>query len=191
MTIAERAAMVTKQRQLQAQRQQQAAQERAAAWAGLDSLASSSMSPSLAPSKPVDASPAEDDWGFAGLGTAAASKPSSRPAAPPQTSTLDDDDWGLGDFSSANPSTSSSSNVQSSSRSSNAKTSQSIWDMDEFASPTTAPAARSRPDSPGDFDFGEREDRLMAGEESDGNDILGDLGKPADRLAVRVSPQVR
>ncbi|EIW74510.1 hypothetical protein CONPUDRAFT_159811 [Coniophora puteana RWD-64-598 SS2] len=187
MTIAERAAMATRQRQQEAQKQQQAAQTQAAAWAGLDSLGSSSPSLSLAPSKPASASPPVDEWDFAGLGAVTAAKPSPIPAAPPKASTLDDDDWGLADFSSAKPTASGSANGQSNGRGGNAKSSQSIWDMDEFAS---APAARSRSDSLGDFDFGNREDRLMAGDESDEDDILGELSKPTDSVAARSSPQV-
>jgi len=48
----------------------------------------------------------------------------------------------------------------------------------------------SRPASPGDFDFGDREyggDSLLQSENSDEDDILGDLAKPIDQLPSRTA----
>lgn len=52
----------------------------------------------------------------------------------------------------------------------------------------SSPAVRSRSNSPGDFDFGDREDRLLndSGSEGEGGeDILGMLAKPADSMPKR------
>ena len=134
------------------------------AWVGLDSLAGgASFSSSLQP-KPTTPE-VDDDWIF---GSAPAPVPN-----PPS------DDLGLEDFvSRPKP-----SGETPPSRSTKAN---SLWDLDDFNSVSdqdrriSSPASNlppSRSDTPGDFDFGDRENALLDDSGSD-DDILGDLGKP-------------
>ncbi|EGO02318.1 hypothetical protein SERLA73DRAFT_166772 [Serpula lacrymans var. lacrymans S7.3] len=93
------------------------------------------------------------------------------------------DDWDLGGLSSPQPTTKPPTRSQPS---------QSIWDIDDFTSesvsPLQAPAHKflSRSDSPGDFDFGNREDGLLDNDSDHGDDILGDLSKPIDKVAKNI-----
>ncbi|KAF9234152.1 hypothetical protein BU15DRAFT_90081 [Melanogaster broomeanus] len=110
--------------------------------------------------------------------------------------TIDNDDWGLSDFSSPPPVTQSKSpsTAASTAKSASAPKPQTLWDLDDFALP---PPSHSQTGTPGDFDFGDREDGLLDDDDSDGedtfglrvranprtantqeDDLLGDLGKP-------------
>lgn len=153
LTIAERTRKA-EQDKLDAQARQQSQSSTSSApssaWLGLDSLGASSQSHS-------SSSHGEDDWFTA--------TPTSGPAAAVKTSPypaqqLEDDDWGLSDFGTPAASTETASKHAS-------------------RRPYDEPMSRSRPDSPGrDFDFGEREDILSHQANDDGDDILGELGKP-------------
>jgi hypothetical protein len=67
---------------------------------------------------------------------------------------------------------------------------KSVWDIDDFDSSSPSdPQLLPRSRTPGDFDFGDREDGLLRSHSDDGNDdILGDLGRPVD--VVGASSQV-
>lgn len=185
MTIAERAAQAERQK-LEDLRRHHAVKNQASLgnWAGLDSLANSS---SPAPSKPSrvlsnpDSLLGDEDWGFG-------SAPRSKPKPPIKNSekvasiSIDNygDGWGLDDFGAPASRTSS----QSKSRPQASKPT-SILDLDELSSPPSSssklmslPAVRV--DSPGDFDFGNREDALLDNESDDEEDILGALSKPVE-----------
>ncbi|TFK47023.1 hypothetical protein OE88DRAFT_1666848 [Heliocybe sulcata] len=173
MTIAQRAAQAEKERAEQMRRQQEAHKAQNSAWAGLDSLGTPSVSAS------TSATAATDDWDF-GLSSPATtvSQPKPSPAA---LSVHDDDDWGLGDFSSA---------PVASPVPSKPLASQSPFDLEDFGSSRDG-ATPTRIDSPGDFDFGEKEDRLLDDQSGDEDDLLGDLGKPVDSIRRRSPPQSR
>ncbi len=136
------------------------------AWVGLDSLAEgASFSSSLQP-KPATPE-VGDDWIFGSATTPA-----------PE---LSNDDLGLGDFVSR-PKPSGETLPPRSSKA------NSLWDLDDFNSASdqdhriSSPASNlppSRSDTPGDFDFGDRENALLDEDSGSDDDILGDLGKPA------------
>lgn len=188
MTIAERAAKVERERREMLLRSQQNAAKAPtmSAWDGLDTLAQRSSPASLKPSTASTSNLVDDDWGF-GAAAAASTSNAAPKAKPVSAPTVDDDDWGLGDFASA-PSTSKPAKAPPPARQASAK-SQAIWDLDEFsevASDTPPPRARQRSDSPGeDFDFGNREDRLLDNDENDEDDILGVLSKPVPKHPPR------
>ena len=136
------------------------------AWVGLDSLAGGApFSSSLQP-KPTTPE-VDDDWIF-GSATTPAPKPSN-------------DDLGLEDFVSR-PKPSGDALPPPSSKA------NSLWDLDDFNSAPdqdrrfpspTSNLRLSRSDTPGDFDFGDRENALLDDDSGSDDDILGDLGKPA------------
>lgn len=183
MTIAERAALVEKQKMEQYLKQQDQARMQAAAWNGLDSLAISGRNSTLGMGNHANHSK-DDGWA---LGVSASVGNSSSTSA---NHTAEDDNWGLVDFVSTPSNTGSSHPVPSA---------QPIWDFDEFSSP--APVASTsrnlhpivhesapRPNNPGDFDFENREDILLGGDSHDEDDILGMLSKPVDTIPKRMSP---
>jgi hypothetical protein len=166
MTIAQRAAKAEREKGELLLKQQQKQFAQASAWNGLDSLDSSSAfstKPSPSP-QPQD----DVDWIF---DEPPSTKPPSKPSAP--LSHTDDDDWGLSDFVSA-PTPQKSRGVS--------KNPQSLWDLDDqFPSHSSLSTRQSsRSNSPGDFDFGNREDGLLDDNSNDEDDVLGILGKPAD-----------
>ncbi|TFK33258.1 hypothetical protein BDQ12DRAFT_658124 [Crucibulum laeve] len=182
MTIAERAAQAEKQRLEQMQRRQQEVKKQASAWDGLDTLGISNAKPSSSSSSAMD-----DDWGFGSSLAAPASKPTPQRTPPPPVVAVDDD-WGLSEFSTAPIPQSQPPPSRSTSQTSK---SPSLWDLDEFSSPPSAARspsppipAKRRPDSPGDFDFGDREDGdgLLDSNSQDEDDILGVLSKPVDAI---------
>lgn len=193
LTMAERAAKVAKEREQRAQQTASAAPV-ASAWAGLDSLAKPTSYSSV---KHASSSPLPvDDWIF--------DSPAPRAAAAsikPPSPALVEEDWGLGDFSSA-PSTSGQSQQHRPlpSSSPNPSHSQNIWDIDQTAvsnrpasrkasTPTPPPRREANPEE--DFDFGDGAVGLLdSQDQSDDEDILGILGKPASkRLPVTVRHQ--
>ncbi|KAI0068526.1 hypothetical protein BV25DRAFT_1791757 [Artomyces pyxidatus] len=187
LTIAERAAKAEAERQAKYAEKQQAAQQHTTAWAGLDSLV---KGPSLPPrmAQASSSPPLDDDWLFGSM------KP-AKPASPVRKAPVaEEDDWGLHEFISR---PAESKPVQFT------QTSQpkSLWELDQFDSssqplppPSSRPATRSpipsRSDTPGDFDFGDREDALLDDDSQDGDDILGDLARPVDDIPKRPSPPV-
>lgn len=208
MTIAQRAALVETQRQEETMRKIEASRKQSEAWAGLDSLGSQGLA-RKSPGQVDNRNGLEDDWGFGAMGSS--SNSTKVPTAAP-VSTADDDDWGLGDFVSAPSTGKSPASENPPTKPTRAQPSQSLWDLDEFASPslpTTAktaqtPPTRSTTNSPGDFDFGNREDGLV--DDDDGNDnddvygaankyrrnddeddILGMLSKPVALASQRPS----
>lgn len=211
LTIAERAAQAERDRREGALRRHQAAaarvQTQSSAWDGLDTLAAARPTPtSTASSGPPEE---EEDWGL-GLGSALRGgvQNGGRASASPVVSApsrvdRDQDDWGLGDFAAKPSSMSTATSPAPPPR-------QAIWDLDDFASPSPAPPAHASSAEPlgspplireptphadplADFDFGNREDRLLNddGDEHDEDDILGILSKPVDALPKRGSPFVR
>lgn len=142
-----------------------AVRQTTSAWAGLDSLGQFA---SAKPSTPAQAStPQDDDWLFGSepaKPSTSTTKPASSKSLPPQK-----DDWGLDDFISQ-PAAQRSAG-------------QSLLDLDVFNPVPTSQASRASPQplirssTPGDFDFGDREDRLLDNQ-SDEDDILGELSKP-------------
>lgn len=149
------------------------AQKSASAWAGLDSLGEFT---SVKPSTPAQVStPQDDDWLFgsetAKPSTAATGSTSNKSPPPPK------DDWGLDDFISQ-PAAQQPTSTQ--------PAGQSLLDLDEFSSAPTSQSSRTSPQpplrsgTPGDFDFGDREDGLLDNQ-SDEDDILGELSKPVSK----------
>lgn len=163
MTIAERAAQAERERQLQIRQQQAKAKQQASAWAGLDSLGEFTSRPSSTSQPAVSA---DSDWGFGLEATTASTSSGTANAAP-----VSQNDWGLDDFISQPAPSKPVAAPQTSS----------LLDLDEFTSPSTVQPQRYTPDvrsnTPGDFDFGDREDRLLS-DHSDEDDILGELSKP-------------
>jgi hypothetical protein len=153
-------------------------------WAGLDSLAGTSSFSSSQPSKPKS-SGIGDDWLF----DASTSSPPVEPSPPDPPN----DDWGLDDFISR-PKPSDEVPPAPSSHG------KSLLDLDDFQSSSerdqsfsssaqTHPPSRS--DTPGDFDFGDRENALLDDDSGSDDDILGGLGRPVqERPAERLTPSV-
>ncbi|KAF8653624.1 hypothetical protein AX16_003776 [Volvariella volvacea WC 439] len=203
LTMAERAAKVQREQleRIQGQRQQSSGTSTSgstSAWAGLDSLASlSSASKATVPqaSKSSNAASLFDDWGpdSTPLSSSATQPAQSAKPSVRATASKDDDDWGL-DFAS----TKSTQPIQpSTSRttSTTAKPQGLLWDLDELTNDTTSSQRKQNKepahfDSPGDFDFGDREDRVMDKDSDDEDDILGDLAKPVDAVKRSSSRRV-
>ncbi|KAK0207123.1 hypothetical protein DFS33DRAFT_645891 [Desarmillaria ectypa] len=170
MTIAERAAKAERERMEKLQQSQKIAPiQTSSAWDGLDSLGQKSSPAVVSTSQSFS----NDDWGF-NTSTPGASKPAASAAA------VDDDDWGLYDFGVSTKQSQKSSPKP-------ATPAQNIWDMDSNEVPF-----RRGTDSPSnDFDFGEHEDELLgfhAQSKVHDDDILGELGRPADAVPPRSSP---
>jgi hypothetical protein len=190
LTIAEQAAQAERQKLESLRRQQHTLKAEASrTWAGLDTLANASPA-TLNP----DTLLGSDDWGFS-------SAPSSQQKQPTNNSTKtasssipidDEDDWGLHDFG-APASKSSSQEKQHPHPSTKLK---SILDLDDLSpSPSSSSKLVSSPpertDSPGDFDFGNREDALSDAESDEEGDLLGELSKPVEHISRRPPPSVR
>ena len=154
-------------------------------WSGLDSLGTAStLTP---PQKQV--TPQDDfDWIFN-----APASTSSKPAPPlpitkqPSVIAAEDDDWGLSDFVSRP----SPAPAPSAPRQQVAKPS-SIWDIEDVEhsdQPSPPPRKATRPNSPGDdFDFGNREDKLLDNDSNDEDEILGSLLNPVGSAPSRRPP---
>ena len=143
------------------------------AWAGLDSLAgaTSLSSPQTSKSK---LSGIDDDWPFDS--STSSTYVESASALKPST-----DDWGLGDFvSRPKPSGEASPEPPSQGKS--------LWDLDFTSSSKRDQGITSsvqdftppRSGTPGDFDFGDRENALLDDDSGSDKDILGDLGRPIE-----------
>ena len=194
MTMAQRAAQAERQKSEQLLRQQKTSQHTSAAWAGLDALGASTPSGTNGSSSNTQ----EDEWGFEFASPAPqATQPKRASSAPKATVAVDDDDWGLGDFGSQ-PAPSKAQPTPVRPAPVSQKSTGSLWDLDEFTSPSSQDARKPSPEppinrssTPGDFDFGDREDGLLNDRSDDEDDILGDLGKPVDRIKVTKAPSVR
>ncbi|PCH40723.1 hypothetical protein WOLCODRAFT_117539 [Wolfiporia cocos MD-104 SS10] len=188
MTIAERAAQAERDRLAQLQQQHAAAQRQASAWAGLDSLGgfSSGGQTSSVQSATSNAQSSDlDDWAF-GFETAKPSAPSTSSKPP----SAQQDDWGdlLSQPTTTKPASTKPPTTQNA---------RSLLDFEEFESPvaqtsqSVSELGGSRSNTPGDFDFGDREDRLLD-DNSDEDDILGELGKPvSERPPAQTRPDRR
>ncbi|KAI0758146.1 hypothetical protein C8Q74DRAFT_1452106 [Fomes fomentarius] len=175
LTMAQRAALAEKDKLERVQKTQPSASA-SSAWAGLDALGGSSITTSAPTRNPLE------DLGFSSFSSSPASartpSKSLQPAPPPE------DDWGLGDFSSPSAPAPAIATL------SKPTPAYDLFGLDDFipastSGKSTAPTPQ-RSVSPGDFDFGNREDGLL-GNQSDEDDILGDLGKPVEQLAAKHS----
>ncbi|KAI0638600.1 hypothetical protein C8Q77DRAFT_1091841 [Trametes polyzona] len=185
LTMAQRAALAEKERRERAQQQQQQTTGPASAssaWAGLDALGATTAS-TRAPSASHDPL---DDLGFGAFtsSSSSASAPKAAPLKAIQSAPPPEDDWGFGEFSSQPAGASGQKNAAASQF-------DDLLGIDDFA-PPSAPRQSSSPapprsDTPGDFDFGDREDGLLGNHSADEDDILGDLGKPVEQLTARQS----
>lgn len=161
MTIAERAAAAQRAKLQQAQAPPRTTAPLPSAWDGLDSLARQS-----APSHPSPSRSPQVDFDFSAFASSSATIVKSP---------VGDNDWPLPDSTAPQP--------QSTSQTKPAGT---LWDLDDFESSSHSPSnspipPRSR--TPGDFDFGIREDGLLEAHSDDNNDdILGDLARPVDAV---------
>ncbi|KAF9222857.1 hypothetical protein BS17DRAFT_818174 [Gyrodon lividus] len=190
MTMAERAALAQKAKaQKSYSVKSGSSAPTSSAWAGLDALAQ--------PTSNVAASSTTDDFDFAFDSVPTTSN------SPLNNNSINNDDWGLSEFSSPPPVIQSNSpftaapitKSASASASASASKPQTLWDLDEFASPSHQQPSCSHTGTPRDFDFGDREDGLLGGDDSEAknacglrasssgantheDDILGDLGKP-------------
>ena len=168
LTIAEKAAKA----RAQVIQQPAAPLHNSTAWAGLDHLAgaASFSPPQTSKSK---SSGIDDDWLFDS--STSSTHVESTSALKPST-----DDWGLEDFvSRPKPSNEASPEPPSQGKS--------LWDLDDFTSSSELDQgltssvqdfAHPRSSTPGDFDFGDRENALLDGDSGSDNDILGDLSRP-------------
>ncbi|KAI0677665.1 hypothetical protein C8Q78DRAFT_1089796 [Trametes maxima] len=185
LTMAQRAALAERERRERAQQQASNPPPTASsAWAGLDALGGSS-STTKAHSSAAGHDPL-DDLGFGGFSNSTASKPppiTATKSAPPP-----DDDWGFGEFASQPAAAPPPSSTR---KTALATQFDDLLGFDDFAAPSSSRKSSSpvppAPNSPGDFDFGNREDGLLGNQSSDEDDILGDLGKPVEKLAARQS----
>lgn len=183
MTIAERAAMVEKQR-LASQLKSPAvsAVPSSHQWAGLDALGGGPIAPTASRSSKAVVDD-NDDWGLGDFAAPTTVKPKAQPAAKAD-SLLD-----FGDFDSG------PSRARAPSQPPPAQQSKtgSLWDLDEFTSGSSNPAStqsngQEKFDSPDfDFDFGNREDASNGRSHHDEDDILGDLSKPVEAIRAQSS----
>ncbi|KAH9899437.1 hypothetical protein C8Q73DRAFT_787321 [Cubamyces lactineus] len=176
LTMAQRAALAEQERKQRAQQQTSSPSTHAAssAWAGLDALGAGSTAShtSSASHDPLD------DLGFGDFSSATSA--SSQAVQPAHA----DDDWGLGDFVSQ-----PAAAVAPTGKSAPSSKFDDLLGFDDFAGPSRSHQSSSpappRSNTPGDFDFGNREDRLLDNQSSDEDDILGDLSKPVEKLVAR------
>ena len=181
LTIAQRAALVEKQRQEQQKSKNASSATQSSAWAGLDALGST-FSAATAATKPSSSQADDDDWTST---FNQPTKPSAHASGATSSAPLEDD-WGLEDFASK------PSSIKDPSPQPPSKTG-SLWELDEFASPPSDPIAlgaspapgKDRSSTPGSFDFGEREDGLLNDASGDEDDILGELSKPVQPKPTR------
>ncbi|KAG2147452.1 uncharacterized protein EDB93DRAFT_1282152 [Suillus bovinus] len=159
MTMAERAAAAQRAKLQPAQAPPRVTAPLPSAWDGLDSLARqatpSHPSPSRSPQVDLDFS------AFASSSTTTVKSP------------VGYDGWSSHDSTAPQPQTASQK-----------KPAGTLWDLDDFdsSSHSNSPIPpRSR--TPGDFDFGDRDDGLLETHSDDSNDdILGDLARPVDAV---------
>ena len=183
LSMAEQAAKAEKERKdkLLNLNQKPATKAQPSAWSGLDSLGTT---PTFAPPQKQD----DFDWIF-DTPASTSSKPAPPPPLTKKPSAIADeeDDWGLSDFASKPTPASATSAPQR-----KAANPSSIWDFEDSEPPNQSsppPRKPARPNSPGeDFDFGNREDRLLDNDSNDEGDILGSLSKPTGGVLPRRPP---
>ncbi|KAI0751185.1 hypothetical protein C8Q80DRAFT_1268465 [Daedaleopsis nitida] len=175
LTMAQRAALAEKERMERAQTSA-AAPKVASAWAGLDALGGSISASSKTSTSARDPL---DDFGFGSFPSPASAR---APSKSPQPAPAPDDDWGFGNLTSPP--------IKAAPSSTQAAPTSDLFGFDDLvsvSSPTRAAlSVPRRPTTPGDFDFGDKEDGLL-GSQSDEEDILGDLGKPVEQLSAKRS----
>ncbi|KAI6128761.1 hypothetical protein EDD17DRAFT_1637390 [Pisolithus thermaeus] len=170
MSIAEKATLVQKGKELPVDKGRISSQSPVpSAWDGLDSLAQTGI-PVV--SSTMTAAPSQDDFNLT-LGHAKAIQKVDSGA------NINGDDWGLSDFSSSHLSTQLKAQPSA----------QSLWDLDDFASPSPHHSQR---DASTSFKFADQNDRESALFDGTGyeDDILGDLGKPVNP-STHSSPSAR
>ena len=170
--MAEQAAKVEKERKdrLLDVSQREVTKAQPSTWSGIDSLGTFTPPPSQ-----VTLQEDDFDWIF---DTPAST--SSKPTPPPPTTkkppvvAAEDDDWGLSDFGSG-PTPAPVPRQQTAKPSS-------VWDFEGVehpGQPSPPPRKTARLTTPGeDFDFGDREDRLLDNDSNDEDEILGSLLHP-------------
>ena len=199
MTMAERAVLAQKAKGAQnkvSSAQIASASSSTSLWDGLDALARPTTA-SPRPAASIQGNTAVTDT-FDFEFDSAPAVPST--ASPSNNTSIENDDWGLSEFASG---PSESRFVPAPTKPASGLQPTSLWDLEEFGSsePRMSPPqqvpSRSLTGTPGDFDFGDREDSLLGGDNSDRedtfnirgggrsghaeDDILGDLGKPLVR----------
>ncbi|KAI9513223.1 hypothetical protein F5148DRAFT_1145534 [Russula earlei] len=176
LTMAERAAKSKAQVQ-----QPVAPVDNSTAWAGLDSLAKGASFSSTPAASKLTSSGIDDDWLFGS--SISSAKAESASASKPLT-----DVRGIGSRQMPSGGALPEPSFQE----------KSLWDLN-FKHPferDTAVIAQigppSRSDTPGDFDFGDREDALLDDVSGSDDDILGDLGRPVHKRPAErpVPPEV-
>ena len=199
MTMAERAALAQQAKAAHGHAALALAPGSASLWEGLDALVRPTTTSPRPPASGRGSAAAQDEFEF-GFDDVPTAKGGPTTTSPPNKAPAEHDDWGLSEFTSPTPSVSQSA-LPPRKPVPDAKPTT-LWDMDEFGSSAHPPSqprsqlpSRSLTGTPGDFDFGEREDGPR-GEDSDGedtfgirgrhaehpeDDILGDLGKPVVR----------
>ncbi|KAI0000040.1 hypothetical protein BJV77DRAFT_1058310 [Russula vinacea] len=141
----------------------------ATAWAGLDSLAGGTSFSSSQASRSTSAG-IDDDWPFDSSTSSIHAESTS--ALDPST-----DDWGLEDFVSR-PTPSGKATLEPSSQGNGSGRHCVCEDV-----------SHPRSGTPGDFDFGDRENALLDDDSGSDDDILGGLGRPAhERPSERPFP---
>ncbi|KAI0355420.1 hypothetical protein OH77DRAFT_1424915 [Trametes cingulata] len=182
LTIAQRAALAEKERRERAQQQASSPQPHtSSAWAGLDALGATSSTASTTASHDPLA-----DLGFGSFSAATTTASTAAPSKSVQSAPPPDDDWGFGEFASQ-PAPASASKGKP------APTTKfdDLLGFDDFPAPSSSRQSASpaplTSDTPGDFDFGDREDGLLVNQSSDEDDILGDLSKPVEKLVAKQS----
>lgn len=205
MTMAERAALAQKAKVVTqnsaASAQIQPASSPASLWDGLDALARPTTASPRPPASTQGHVAVRDTFDFEF--DSAPADGAAPTTSPPDNTSIENDDWGLSDFTSP-PSESRSVHAPTNPASGSRPTT--LWDLDEFGSselqvsqPQPQLPSRSLTGTPGDFDFGDREDGLIEGDNtgaedmfgihgghSGHQDILGDLGKPLVRYMRHV-----
>ncbi|KAI6123408.1 hypothetical protein EDD16DRAFT_648696 [Pisolithus croceorrhizus] len=160
MSMAEKATLVQKGKQLPVDKGGISSQSPVlSAWDGLDSLAQTGVP--VVPSTMTTA-PSQDNFDLT-LGHAKAIQKVDSGA------NISGDDWGLSDFSSSHLST----QLQAQSGA------QSLWDLDDFSSPSPHHSQRDASTSFNLANQSDRESTLFDGTGYE-DDILGDLGKPVN-----------
>jgi hypothetical protein len=192
MTMAERAVLAQKAKQNNtASTQIKPAASSTSLWDGLDALARPKTASPRPPTSIQGSASARDSLDFE-FGSLSGAAPATSP--PLNKTSIENDDWGLHDF------TSESRSVPAPTKLATGKQPTALWDLgpSEQRTSQSQPQVPSRAvtGTPSDFDFGDREDALLGGDNSDAEDtfnirsghsehpevdILGDLGK----LAVR------
>jgi hypothetical protein len=189
LSMAEQAARAEKERRdkLLNSTKQPTTKVQSPAWVGLDSLGTTSTF-TPPPKQATQQKQDEFNWLFDSPALASTSKPAPPPPSikKPLVIPDDDDDWGLSDFApKPGPAPAPPApRIQATKPSS-------IWDLEDIdhsSRPSPPPKKVNRPNSPGDdFDFGSREDGLLDNDSNDEDDMLG-LSKPASSAPPRRPP---